>query len=595
MSGWQGPAPRMGDRPGPVLHTVMMRIRMQGFRRVARAAGSCVVCACLMLGQENPAGRETERGGNPGGPPAFGRGGNSFGWGGPGGFGGVQEEVKLVKRFDVNGDKRLDAAERKAAREALAKGEVQGRRSRGPGRGGFRGRGEDGETAQPGPKLTPADVRSFPDEPLYDPLTLRTFFLEFENADWEKELADFKGTDVEVPARLTVDGQTYQDVGVHFRGQSSYMMVREGRKRSLNLSLDFVHKDQQIGGYRTLNLLNSHEDPTFLRAVLYYEIAREFFAAPRANFVRLVINGESWGIYVNVQQFNKDFARDWFGSIKGARWKVPGSPGGRGNLAYLGDEVEPYRKFYEIKSKDDAEAWGRFIRLCKILNETPPDQLEERLAPVLDIDGALQFLALENALINNDGYWVRCSDFDLCEDGQGRFHVIPHDANETFTRSGGMGFPGMGWRSGRSERDAAPKASGVELDPLVAAEDANKPLLSKLLAVPALRTRYLGYVQDIADKWLDWNRLGPIAKRYQTLITTDVRADTKKLYPVDEFLKGLTEDAEGDGARGGRLSLKTFADQRRAFLLNHPEVQKAVSALREAAKGAQAPKSWWIF
>ena len=29
--------------------------------------------------------------------------------------------------------------------------------------------------------------------------------------------------------------------------------------------------------------------------------------APKANFVRLVINGENWGIYANVQQFNKDF------------------------------------------------------------------------------------------------------------------------------------------------------------------------------------------------------------------------------------------------------------------------------------------------
>jgi hypothetical protein len=35
---------------------------------------------------------------------------------------------------------------------------------------------------------------------------LRTLFLEFENADWEKELSDFHGTDVEVPAKLIVDG-----------------------------------------------------------------------------------------------------------------------------------------------------------------------------------------------------------------------------------------------------------------------------------------------------------------------------------------------------------------------------------------------------
>src|SRR6185503_11750800 len=112
------------------------------------------------------------------------------------------------------------------------------------------------------------------------------FFLTFEDAEWEKELADFKGTDVEVPAKLEVDGKTFVDVGVHFRGMSSFGMVSEGQKRSLNLSLDFAHKDQQIGGYRTLNLLNSHDDPSFLRSVLFYEIAREYVAAPKANFAR---------------------------------------------------------------------------------------------------------------------------------------------------------------------------------------------------------------------------------------------------------------------------------------------------------------------
>ena len=47
------------------------------------------------------------------------------------------------------------------------------------------------------------------------------------------------------------------------------MMVPEGSKRSLNLSFDFVDEKQELGGYRTLNLLNANGDPTFVRAVLY--------------------------------------------------------------------------------------------------------------------------------------------------------------------------------------------------------------------------------------------------------------------------------------------------------------------------------------
>ena len=39
---------------------------------------------------------------------------------------------------------------------------------------------------------------------------------------------------------------------------------------------------------------------------------------------------------------------------------------------------------------------------------------------------------------------------------------------------------------------------GVELDPLPMADDADKPLISKRLAVTSLRARYLTYVRDSA-------------------------------------------------------------------------------------------------
>lgn len=664
-----------------------------------------------------------------GGPPPFGPDGPGGRGGGPGGFGGpMTQKTKLVKQFDKDGDGRLNASERKAAREFLQKERTQGRGRRGFGgpRGGFGGRGGEQTPPQPGEKLSPADVKSFPDAPLYDAQTLRTFFLEFEDADWEKEMADFKDTDVDVPAKLTVDGKVYPDVGVHFRGMSSFMMVGEGRKRSLNISLDFVHKEQNIGGYRTLNLMNSHEDPTFLRTVLSYQIERDYVPAPKANFARVVINGESWGVYVNVQQFNKDFTKEWFNSTKGARWKVRGSPNGRGSLAYLGDDAEPYKQIYTIKTKDTEKSWKDLIKLCKTLNETPAEKLEAALAPMLDIDGALKFLALDNALINNDGYWIRTSDYSVYEEENGRFHILPQDSNETFVKPGGPGFGGGGMRGGgpgmmlapqifsQADRDTNQKVTkaeftaladawfdkldpdktgklsqeqfvekfgdvlpppqgfgppgggrggfgpgrfmgsgfftsadvdkdgsltraelketfakwfadwdsdksgslneekfrtgligalprpnfggrgggpggpggggrgfggstqinGVDLDPLIAANDENKPLISKLLAVPSLRAKYLGYVRDIAEKWLDWSKLGPLSEQYQAVIASDISKDTRKLDATESFAKGLTENVVADGPGGETIGLKIFAEQRRKYLLNYVSTNK---------------------
>lgn len=647
----------------------------------------------------------------------------------------MEQEIKLVKQFDKSGKGWLNAAERKAAREFLQKERAGGRGPRGfggrGGRGGpggpsFGGPGANQEPPKPGAKLTLADVKSSPNAPLYDAQTLRTFFLAFENSDWEKELEDFHGTDVEVPAKLTVDGKTYPDVGVHFRGMSSYGMLGTGHKRSLNLTLDLAHKDQHIGGYRTLNLLNAHEDPTYLRPILFLEIARDYLPASKANLARVVIDGENWGIYNNVEQFNKDFVKQWFGTTKGARWKVRGNPGGQGRLTYLGDDPAAYKRIYTIKTKDDPKVWASFIQMCKVLNETPADKLEAALSPLLDIDGALRFIALDNALINNDGYWIRTSDYSIYQDVKGRFHIIPADVNETFVRPGGPGFgggfaglrggpgmmlapqillqgdqnkdqelsnaefstlagawfdkldvdkagkltqeqfterfgdllpapqgfgppgggrgfgpgrfigpglftaadgnkdgsltraeikaafekwasdwdsdksgslneeklrtglaavlpplnfggPGGGRGPGRPGFGGMPRVDGVKLDPLVAANDPNKPLISKLLAVPSLRERYLSYTKDIAEKWLDWRKLGAIAGRYHALIAEDVAKDTRKLDSTEDFQKGLTEDTKGGGfgpGGGGVISLKNFADQRRAYLLNYSEIKK---------------------
>ncbi len=549
----------------------------------------------------------------------------------PPGFGGPPEmgEVKLVKKFDKDGDKRLNNAERKAAREYLAKSSSR-REGFGPRGGGPFGRGQTQEAPKPGPKLSPADVKTYGDEPLYDMKVLRTLFLEFENSDWEKELADFYKTDVEVPAKLTVDGKVYPDVGVHFRGMTSFMMAPEGRKRSLNLSLNFVNKEQRLLGYRTLNLLNSMSDPTFLRTVLSMQISRDYIPAPKANYVRVVINGECWGIYVSSQQFNTDFVKEWFNTTAGARWKVPGSPGSRGGLSYLGDDLKAYKRVYDMKSKEDPKAWADLIRLCKVLDETPPDKLEKALEPILDVDGALKFLAVEKALINNDGYWTRASDYSLYQDPQGRFHIVPHDSNETFQPGeqfglGGPGRPGFGppggGRSGfppggpgfggpmderrgpGGPRRAAgfnPQQGGpgfgpggpgprgqmgernADLDPFAGSDDPDKVLLNKLLAVPALRARYVSYMRDVAERWLVWSKIGPLAQQYQALILDDIKKDTRKLDTTEAFTKGVTQDsaAEGPGGPGGpggppSMGLKTFVEQRYKYLMSHADIKKA--------------------
>lgn len=119
---------------------------------------------------------------------------------------------------------------------------------------------------------------------------------------------------------------------------------------------------------------------------------------------------------------------------------------------------------------------------------------------------------------------------------------------------------------------------GVDLDPLVSVKDGRKPLLSKLLAVPEYRTRYLQNVREVAEQWLDWKQLQPLVSQYATLINSEVAADTRKLSTYEAFRAGLGFNASttGKSAAGerGLLDLKSFATQRRAYLLGHAEIKK---------------------
>lgn len=592
-----------------------------------------------------------------------------FGKGGPGGmFGGTR---KILKDFDKNNDGWLNADERKVARETALKGGGRG----GFGKGGF-GKGGNAGPAKEGVQVKKEDVKTYADKPLYEPMALRTIFLEFENKDWEKEIEDFHGTDVDVPATMIVDGKAYKNVGVHFRGMSSYGMVPATYKRSFNIDMDLADKKQTLYGYKALNLLNQNGDSSFMSTVLYSHIARQYTPAPKANFVKVVINGENWGIYTSVQQFDKVFLKENYNSEKGTRWKVRGSPGGGGGLTYLGDNIEDYKRRYEIKTKDDEKAWKALVTLCKTIAQTPPEKLEEALKPMLDIDGMLWFLALDVALVNSDGYWIRDSDYSIYLDEKGKFHMIPHDMNEAFQGGGGpgMGGPGRGMpRPGEVlplplqdllglsaeqkkqladlQKEADEKMSkilteeqnkqlkqlrengpgvfpfpggppggpggfpppgapggfpppsgppvgpggfspgglgsdvffqqpmpkggfggpggggGVNLDPLTNLNDPRKPLRGKILAVPSLRAKYLANVKTIAEKSLDWNKLGPLVADYRKLIEKEIAADTKKMTTTEAFLSST-----GDGPAMGRgLPLKTFAEQRRKYLLDYKE------------------------
>ena len=87
---------------------------------------------------------------------------------------------------------------------------------------------------------------------------------------------------------------------------------------------------------------------------------------------------------------------------------------------------------------------------------------------------------------------------------------------------------------------------------------------SKLLANENLKRRYLQYVKQIAEEYLDWEYLGKKVGAARTLITDEVNADTRKLTTNEAFAKAVADEDGG---------LREFCDKRREYLLNLPAIK----------------------
>lgn len=377
---------------------------------------------------------------------------------------------------------------------------------------------------------------------LYDPAVLRTFAITFHDANWLALLRANYASETNILADVTVDGTTYPDVGVRIRGNTSYTALPAGSEKfSLKLEMDFVDPDQELLGYDTINLNNGFHDPTFSREVVYNNYVAQFIPNPRANHALVTLNGQNWGVYANVQQPDKRMLRDYFANADGLRIRCANRPNGPG-LAYNGPNASGYTD-YEIQADGGlADPLGALIAVANSLSN-------ESLAnwPAIDlafaIDPSIWSVVLENLLTDDDSYVNKGCDFMTYRDPiDGRMHLLQRDANETFTQAT--------W---------APTRNFTAV---------NKPLLSRVLAVPELRQRFMAHYRTVRQD-LDWAYFGPRFTAQRNLIDAAVQADPKKLYTYAQFQANFssTVSLPYPGPAGGNvIGLQEFVTQRAGIL-----------------------------
>lgn len=384
----------------------------------------------------------------------------------------------------------------------------------------------------------------------YDESKVEEIKLYFPQPNYWQLMTQNYNSKTDIPATLVYKGEEYDSVGVRFKGQTSYF-TNNTQKKSFNISIDYIHDNSRIEGYKTLNLNNAWQDPSMMREVLYYHLIRKHSHSSQANFVHLYLNDVDWGLYLNVQQLNKDFLDEWYQSNDGINMRADmtngtggmgGPPGGQWGdgtaaLNYLGNDTTEYQKYYELKSSDIDSSWQKLIEVCDVLNNTPHDEFEEAIQSVLDVDKVLWHLACEIAFSDDDSYVYKGKMdyfiyFDVLTQ---RWASYDYDANSTFS------LQHTNW------------------SPFYNETKINYPLLNMLLAVNSFRQRYLAHLRTIINLSFDAESLADIIDDYDSLIRQIVFADTKKATSNNAYIAGLQE-------------LKNFVNIRKNNLLSDSEV-----------------------
>lgn len=399
-----------------------------------------------------------------------------------------------------------------------------------------------------------------PNTGLYDQSKIRTIYLTFAQSDYWTQLTNnyWSWTDAEIPATMVVDGVTYNNVGVCFRGQSSFQKTEPPNpysdKKPFGISLDFVNPTQDIMGRKDLNLNNCYDDRSFIREIFYQHQVKKHIPIAKSAYVILNINGVDWGLYPNVQQLNKSFYKDWYLSAKGTSWRATRSSGigfedgdGTGGLNYLGPDTAEYQKEYVMKFTDKVNPWDDLVNTCDVLNNTPSATLPSVLPDKLDIDRSLWFLASEILFADEDSY-VQKGRMDYCvywERETGRIAPQEYDGN------GVMNPLYQNW------------------SPFYHEDSVNYPLMNRLFKIPEYRQRYLAHFRTLLSECFDPSAEAVI-DGYKAQIDALVQSDPKKLYSYADFQNEVTV-------------LKNFVAGRRAFLYAHPEIAETAPVISNVA------------
>lgn len=312
-------------------------------------------------------------------------------------------------------------------------------------------------------------------------------------------------------AAVTIGDQTFEKVGVRYKGNGTILDTARTLKKSFKIDLDRAGGSARFAGSKTINLNCGVTDPTKLREALAYDVYRAAgVPASRTTFaeVRLTVPGkydkELLGLYTVVEEVDKAFLKDRFGSEKGLVMK----PEGLRDFTDLGDEWAKYKTAYAPKRDATAEEGKRLVAFAKLVDKADDATFRKDIDSYLDVDNYLRFMAATAFLANTDSFFDLGHNYYLhLNPKTNKLQFLPWDLDRAFANFGNA-------------------SRNMDLS-LIHPYGGTHKLTERLLAAPGVAERYQKLFKELASTAFAKDRLLKELAAVEKA-TADARADDAK-------------------------------------------------------------------
>ncbi len=158
---------------------------------------------------------------------------------------------------------------------------------------------------------------------LFDTSSVIEVDIDISEDDWA-DLLENATAEEYYDCNVTVNGTTYEHVGLRAKGNTSLSMVAasDSDRYSFKIKFDEYVDGQSCEGLSKLVLNNNYSDATMMKEALCYDMFAFLGAdASLYNYAKVSVNGEYWGVYLALEPVEESFAIRNYGADYGQLYK----------------------------------------------------------------------------------------------------------------------------------------------------------------------------------------------------------------------------------------------------------------------------------